>query len=209
MAGCGWLPPRLHFGVGVSPVDTPEPGYDKNNINHAVGLLRPGRSFARVLLFHSVGLLCPGFCLLRFALSQESQAAGLLYLGWLPRVLGSCLLRFALSLWVGLLCVPGGCLLRFALSHACCGFACALVGCLLGLSVSLYNCKLHGAFCQGFSSVRSWLRLVDQISLALVSPCGPYVPFNPEALLCAKGDLAFVCICAVVLIDLASCVRYV
>ena len=130
-------------------------------------------------------------------------------LGWLPRVLGSCLLRFALSLWVGLLCVPGGCLLRFALSHACCGFACALVGCLLGLSVSLYNCKLHGAFCQGFSSVRSWLRLVDQISLALVSPCGPYVPFNPEALLCAKGDLAFVCICAVVLIDLASCVRYV
>ena len=104
---------------------------------------------------------------------------------------------------------PGCCLLRFALSHACCGFACALVGCLLGLSVSLYNCKLHGAFCQGFSSVRSWLRLVDQISLALVSPCGPYVPFNPEALLCAKGDLAFVCICAVVLIDLASCVRYV
>ena len=36
--------------------------------------------------------------------------------------------------------------------------------------------------------------MVDQISLALVSLCGAWVPFNPKALLCAKSEAKHACV---------------
>ena len=87
-------------------------------------------SFARVLFVSFSRIAVPGVCLLRLALSQ---AAGLLYPGWLF-VVSECHMSWAL-VCSGLLCpcgsdsgVRGGCLL--ALSHACSGF-CLCPGWLL------------------------------------------------------------------------------
>ena len=122
-------------------------------MSHAVGLSCPGGRLLEFCLFHSVGLLCPGCVCCGLLCRRRPDSC----------ILGGCLL-FRNVTCLGLLFAPvcfvlvgrtpvSGvvvCLLCPMLAPV---FACALVGCLLGFSLSLYNCKLCGVFLLTFCVV--------------------------------------------------------